>query len=89
MNWLTASLWAIAAIVSLAVLWALFKSDRPVHTFFSSGLQGLGALVAVNVAGAFTGVCMSLNLLTLVCSVVLGIPGVIMTVLLKTIFAIG
>ena len=43
-------------------------------------------MAAVNVAGAFTGVSLGLNLLSGLCCVVLGIPGVIALLVLKVIF---
>ena len=42
-----------------------------------SGAQGLCALAAVNVVGAFTGVSLGLNLLSGLSCLVLGVPGVV------------
>lgn len=89
MSWLVPVLWAVAAALSLAVFIALVRGGRPVRTALSSGLQGFGALLAVNVAGIFTGVSMGVNALTLACCGALGIPGVVTLLLLKTIFHIG
>ena len=89
MNWTMILLWAVAAAISLAVFCALVRGGRPVRGLVSSGLQGIGALVAVDIAGAFTGVSMGFNLLTIFSSVVLGVPGVIALLLLKTVFHIG
>lgn len=50
------------------------------------GAQGICALAAVNVAGAFTGVSLGLNLLSGLSCVVLGIPGVVTLLFLKLIF---
>lgn len=43
-------------------------------------------MAAVNVAGAFTGVSLGLNLLSGLSCVVLGIPGVVTLLFLKLIF---
>lgn len=51
-----------------------------------SGAQGICALAAVNIAGAFTGVSLGLNLFSGLCCLVLGIPGVVMMLILKLIF---
>ena len=81
--------WVVAAALALAVFIALVKGGRPVRTALSNGVQGFAALLAVNVAGIFTGVSLSLNALTAFCCGVLGIPGVITLLVLKTIFQIG
>lgn len=52
-----------------------------------SGAQGLCALAAVNVVGAFTGVSLGLNLLSGLSCLVLGVPGVVALLILKVIFA--
>lgn len=82
-------LWAVAAALTLAVFIALVKGRRPVRSALSSGLQGFGALLAVNVAGIFTGVSMGVNALTAACCVVMGVPGVVALLVLKTVFHIG
>lgn len=83
------ALWAAAAAVSLAVFIALVKGGRPIRGAVSSCLQGFGALLAVDVAGIFTGVSVGVNALTAFCCGVLGVPGVITLLILRTIFRIG
>lgn len=78
----------IGAIVVIAVGVAAVKTGRPIRSVIGSGIQGLCALAAVNVTGAFTGVSLSLNLFSGACCVVLGIPGVITLLLEKTILGI-
>ena len=46
--------YALGILVVVAVGIALIKSKRPVRGLLSSGIQGICALAAVNVAGAFT-----------------------------------
>lgn len=67
----------IGAGVALAVVVAAFKNGRPLRAILASGMQGLCALAAVNVTGAFTGVSLGLNVFTGGCCLTLGIPGVI------------
>ena len=83
--WLQIAVYAVGGLIALAVLVALFKSKRPVRGLVGSGAQGICALAAVNIAGAFTGVSLGLNLLSSLCCVVLGIPGVISLLILKLI----
>ena len=81
--------WAVAATVTLFVFIALVKGGRPVRRALSSGLQGFGALLAVNVAGIFTGVSVGVNALTAAACLLLGAPGVVALLLLKAVFRIG
>ncbi|MDD4413910.1 MAG: pro-sigmaK processing inhibitor BofA family protein [Oscillospiraceae bacterium] len=74
--------------VSIAVLISLFKTKRPIRSFLGSGTQGICALAAVNVAGAFTGVSLGLNFISGFFCVVLGIPGVISLLVIKTVMNI-
>ncbi len=83
--WLQILLWVIAAVIAVAVMVALFKTKRPVRSLVGSGAQGICALAAVNIAGAFTGVSIGLNLFTGVGCIVLGIPGVVAMLVLKLI----
>lgn len=83
---LTIAASCLGAVIAIAVGIALFRSGRPVRRLAGSGAQGICALAAVNVAGAFTGVSLGLNLFSGLCCLVLGIPGVITMLLLKLIF---
>lgn len=53
--------------------------------FLWSAALGLLALAAVNLTGAYTGVYLAVNRLSLLCSGVLGVPGVTMMVILNTV----
>ncbi|HIW74549.1 MAG TPA: pro-sigmaK processing inhibitor BofA family protein [Firmicutes bacterium] len=83
--WLQILLWVLAAGIAVAVLAALVKTKRPVRSLVGSGAQGLCALAAVNIAGAFTSVSIGLNLFTGLSCVVLGIPGVVAMLVVKLI----
>lgn len=78
-------IYATGIVIAIAVLIALFRTNRPVRSLLGSGVQGVCALAAVNVAGAFTGISLGLNLFSGLCCVVLGIPGVIALLILKLI----
>ncbi|MCL2488799.1 MAG: pro-sigmaK processing inhibitor BofA family protein [Oscillospiraceae bacterium] len=85
--WLTIGLWILAGLICGAVFAALIKTGKPVRRLVGSGVQGFCALAAVNVAGAFTGVSLGINLLTGACALVLGIPGIIGLLVIKAIVA--
>ena len=79
---------AVGAVgIGLVVVVAMIRSKRPVRGLIGSGAQGLCALAAVNVVGAFTGVSLGLNLLSGLSCLVLGVPGVVALLVLKLIFA--
>lgn len=81
--------WTVAAAAALAVFVALVRGGRPVSRALSGAVQGLAALLAVDVAGIFTGVSLSVNALTAGTCAVLGVPGVVTLLILKTIFRVG
>ena len=83
--WLQIFLYAVAGVMGIVMLVALIKTKKPVRALVGSGIQGVCALAAVNVAGIFTGVSLGLNLLTGLCCLILGIPGVISLLILKII----
>lgn len=85
-TWLSVVCGVIAAGIVLAVLIAQFRTKRPIRGILKTGLQGVCALAAVDVAGIFTGVSLGLNVFTGLVSLVLGLPGVIGILLLNLIF---
>ena len=89
MNWLTTVLWAVGGGISLAAFLALVKGGKPLRTALSSALGGIAALLAVDAAGIFTGVSLGINPFTGGCCLVLGAPGVVGLLLLKTVFRGG
>lgn len=78
-------MYVVGIAIALAVLIALFRTNKPIRSLLGSGIQGICALAAVDVAGAFTGVSLGLNLFSGLCCLVLGIPGVIALLILKLI----
>ena len=83
--WLQILVYGIGIGIAAAVMIAMFKTKRPVRAFLGSGAQGVCALAAVNIVGAFTGVSLGLNLISGIFCIVLGIPGVISLLVLKLI----
>lgn len=77
---------AVGVLVVLAVGIALFASGKPVRRLVGSGAQGLCALAAVNIVGAFSTVSLGFNIFSGLCCLVLGIPGVVGLLVLKLIF---
>ena len=63
-------------ICALIVLSSMKKSGRFFASLFLSALEGTAALFAVNAAGTFTGVTLSVNWLTLFSGAIFGVPGV-------------
>ena len=80
------ALYAAGGVGILILLISAFRNKKPLRSVFGGALQGLCALAAVDVAGAFTGVSIGLSVFSLAVSAALGIPGVIALLLLKLIF---
>lgn len=77
---------AAAVVSGVCVLLWIFKSPKGGRSFLISALQGLAALFAVNLSGMVTGVTVALNYWTAGVAALLGLPGVICTVILNFIF---
>lgn len=82
-----ALLYVMAAGIAFSVIIAQCRSGKPVRGFLKSGLSGICALAAVDIAGIFTGVSLGLNLFTLLVSLFLGLPGIVSVLLLNVVFA--
>ena len=85
-GWLQGILWTIAALTALLLLVAAVRSRRPLRGIVTSGVQGLCALGAVNLFGAFAQAILGVSWLTVGTAFGLGIPGVIGLLILKLIF---
>ena len=85
-NWI---IWLIFAGIFCALLGFLHRcrpvAKKPFRRALGSALNGLVALVLVNITGGFTGVTLPVSLLSLGVSAGLGIPGVTMLLLLNLI----
>jgi len=78
----------LAVIAAVAIFLASLKSKHPMKTLLSSALAGLVTLVVVAVSGHFTGVSLAINLWTLGCAAVSGIPGVVLMLAIKLVWRI-
>ena len=76
---------AVGIFGLLVLLQVIVRSQKPVKKALGGMVNGLLALIAVNLTGAYTGVVLPLSLLTLSVSAVAGIPGVTMLLLLNRI----
>ena len=86
--WIAVVWIALAAIATLSVLIAAVKNKRLVRTVCASTVEGVCALAAVNVAGAFTGVSLGLNAFSVACCAIGGLPAAVSLVLVKWIFQV-
>ena len=74
-----------AAVAALCVIWWTVKSEKGATSFALSALQGIAAMFAVNLTGLVTGVTLAINWYTVATYIVLGLPGVISTLIINLI----
>ena len=67
------------------MLWWTVKSEKGARSFVLSALQGIAAMFAVNLTGLVTGVTLATNWYTVATYIVLGLPGVIATLVMNVI----
>lgn len=77
---------AAAVICTVCVAWWTVKSEKGATSFFLSAMQGIAALFAVNLTGMITGITVAVNWYTVISYIVLGLPGVIGTLVLNILF---
>ncbi|MGN1467250.1 MAG: pro-sigmaK processing inhibitor BofA family protein [Ruminococcus sp.] len=85
------SVWEIVLIIlitliAFAIIHKIDKHKRPLRRAFVSMLTGLLSLIAVNISGIFTGITLPISLLSVMTSVIGGIPGVTMLLALNLYF---
>ena len=71
----------------IILLFVLIKGKKIFRCFFSSALQGIAAMFAVNVLGMVTGLHIAVNWYTIGFSVIFGTPGVIALTVAQFIFS--
>lgn len=76
----------LGTLVLFAVIHKLDKHKKPVRRACVSMLSGLLSLIAVNISGIFTGITLPVSLLSLMTSIIGGIPGVTMLLALNLYF---
>ncbi len=64
-------------------MWWTVKSEKGARSFVLSALQGIAAMFAVNLTGMVTGVTIAVNWYTVATYIVLGLPGVITTLIIN------
>ena len=74
-----------AIVAALCVIWWTVKSEKGATSFALSALQGIAAMFAVNLTGLVTGVTLATNWYTVATYIVLGLPGVISTLIINLI----
>ncbi len=72
-----------AIIAAVCVMWWTVKSEKGARSFVLSALQGIAAMFAVNLTGMVTGVTIAVNWYTVATYIVLGLPGVITTLIIN------
>lgn len=70
----------ILSLCGLVILVAMIKTHKLFRAMLLSVIQGLTAVLAVNFAGEFAGVHISLNLFSALVASIGGLPGVIFLV---------
>ncbi len=80
--------WIYAVLIAGggAILLSMLRTKRFVSALLLSGVQGVAAFFAANFAGGFFGVHLPLNWGHLAVSAIGGTPGVILLLLLNTLF---
>lgn len=74
------------AICAIALIIFSFRGKRPFRTMLITAFLGLVTLAVVCISGIFTGVTLPINIWTVSCSALGGVPGVITLLILKMIF---
>lgn len=82
-GWMDVALIIVGVAIALVVLIAAAKTGKPLRRIAVSGTQGLCAMGVVDLLGAFTGVSLGFNWLSVSVCAALGLPGVITMLMLK------
>ena len=67
----------------LAVLVAALRTKKPVKTLLFSAVSGVGSLALVALIGKLTAATLSINLWSVLCAAVTGVPGVVLMLAVK------
>lgn len=76
----------LATLILFSIIHKIDKNKKPVRRAFVSMLTGVVSLFIVNVTGFFTGVYLPVSVLSMIISLVFGIPGVTMLLTLNLFF---
>lgn len=86
MPWWEIVLVLTGTLLAFAAVHALSKSKRPFKRALLSMCIGLATLLAVHFTASFTGVDLPLSLLSILTSVIGGVPGVTLMLVLRLFF---
>lgn len=74
--------WAVWGILGIVMLVYYLRRKHRIRSFLAGAGSGLLALLVVHYGGCFIGYTPALNLLHLIQSLILGVPGVILMIVL-------
>lgn len=75
----------ISAVVVFSVIHKISKNKRPFKRALVSVISGISALITVDILSVFTGVYIPVSILSILISIILGIPGVTSMLILNLI----
>jgi len=84
---MTVTLCVVAVAATLIIAVSMVKTGHIFKALFTSVALGIVALFAVNVISAFTGVSIGVNAVSIFVSAVGGISGVVMLLVMNTLFS--
>ena len=76
MEWYYVVLIFVSAFILFVIIHKIGKNKKPFRRAFLSMLSGLGALIILNISSVFTGVYLPFSLMSVMVSLIGGIPGV-------------
>lgn len=77
---------ALIALGGLVILVFAIKSKKPFRTIATSGIAGVIGLIIISLTSTLTGVSLAINVWSVACAFFVGIPGVILMLVLKTVW---
>lgn len=86
MYWWGICIILLSVFIAFAIIHYLGKNKRPFKRSLISMICGIATLLAVNLTGSFTGVVLPVSFLSLMISLIGGIPGVTLMLALSLFF---
>ncbi len=83
--WLSVLVGIVVGAAMLAVLVTLVRTGKPIRQLFTSLIQGVCAIAAVDIVGVFTGISLGFGWFTILGCAAFGMPGVISMLLMRLI----
>lgn len=82
---LSIAVYTAIGVALLVVGVTLFRSEKPIRFAFSSLVEGVCAIAAIDVVGTFTGLSLGFGWFSMVCCAAFGIPGVLSVLVMRLI----